>query len=664
MFHKILTLFKQHKILTFIGIIAIGGGSYYFFHSTAAVAETRYVLGSVSRGTVINSVSGSGQVAVLNQVDVTPKASGVVTQVMVQEGQTVKSGDIIAQLDNRTAQNSVRDASLNLQTARIQLNKLIEPPTALSLTQAKNSLAQAERAYQLLVSPDPLTILQAQNDLASAEDSKSQTLTSLAKTYDDGFTAVSNAFVDLPNIVTGLHDALYGFNIVSSQQNIDFYRDTIALYSDQASKYRLDLSNQFDQLNSSYNQSLADFKNTSRFSPTSTVEHLITEAASTTKQVGETVKNLITFIRLYQDTLTQRNGKSDTFTINEVNTLNGYSSSISGHVSDLNSITDNLQSQKDAIVSADRSIAVKTQALNLLTGSPDPNKISAAKEQVAEAQASLDKLVAGPDQIDITSQQLSIKQRSNALADAAQTLADYTIRSPIDGVVAKVNVQKGNNASGVAASIVASQRLAIIPLNEVDVAKIKNGEKVTLTFDALPDLSISGKVAEIDTLGTVSQGVVTYNVKVAFDTQDPRVKPGMSVTGAIITDLKQDVLTIPNSAIKTRGTETYVQMPDKNEAGSVRSSTLSGVLLSQPLQEQTIVTGLANSTITEVVSGLNEGDVLITRTIVTAPKAVTPATSATSLLGGAGGNAARGLGGATGGGGNFRAGGGAAAAGR
>ena len=99
--------------------------------------------------------------------------------------------------------------------------------------------------------------------------------------------------------------------------------------------------------------------------------------------------------------------------------------------------------------------------------------------------------------------------------------------------------------------LITKQKIAEISLNEVDAAKVKVGQKVTLTFDAIDGLSITGEVSEIDALGTVSQGVVTYGVKIAFDTQDERVKSGMSVSAAIITDVKQNVLLVPNAAVKS-----------------------------------------------------------------------------------------------------------------
>ena len=182
------------------------------------------------------------------------------------------------------------------------------------------------------------------------------------------------------------------------------------------------------------------------------------------------------------------------------------------------------------------------------------------------------------------------------------------------------------------ATFITKQKIAEISLNEVDVAKIKIGDKTTLTFDAIPDLTITGTVAEIDSLGTVSQGVVTYNVKISFDTQDDRVKPSMSVSASIITQVKQDVLMVPNSTVKTKNGTSYVQTFTPTLIGS--DSTQGVVSLLTPNQTPVVI-GLSNDTSTEIISGINEGDQIVLKaTTVTA----TTSTTAPSLLGAIGGN--------------------------
>jgi HlyD family secretion protein len=107
--------------------------------------------------------------------------------------------------------------------------------------------------------------------------------------------------------------------------------------------------------------------------------------------------------------------------------------------------------------------------------------------------------------------------------------------------------KKGESISsgGTVATLITEQQVAEISLNEVDVAQVEVGQKVTLTYDAIEDLQISGSVAEVDLIGTTNQGVVSYTVTILFDTQDERIKPGMSVSATIITEIKQEVIVVP-----------------------------------------------------------------------------------------------------------------------
>ena len=161
-------------------------------------------------------------------------------------------------------------------------------------------------------------------------------------------------------------------------------------------------------------------------------------------------------------------------------------------------------------------------------------------------------------------------------------------------------------------TLVTRQKVADISLNEIDAAKIKIGQKATVEFDAIEDLSVSGKVIEIDLVGTVDQGVVTYNVKIGFDTQDDRVKPGMSVSVAIVTDVKTETLVAPNSAVKSQNNFYYVEVFDQKFS---RDQISQGIMTQTPPRRQPIEVGISNDNLTEIISGLNEGDQIVARTV-------------------------------------------------
>lgn len=110
--------------------------------------------------------------------------------------------------------------------------------------------------------------------------------------------------------------------------------------------------------------------------------------------------------------------------------------------------------------------------------------------------------------------------------------------------------------------------------------------------------------------------MVSYGVEISFDTQDERIKPGMSVTADIITDSKQDILVLPNSAVKSQGNSKYVQLienPTETEKQSLTSK--SGVVLKEAPKIQTVETGLSNDSYIEITSSLKEGDIVVSSTV-------------------------------------------------
>jgi HlyD family secretion protein len=564
MVRKILKIVLTHKIASgLIVILLIGGGYLGYKKSIGGVKEVRYVLAAAEKGTLITSVSGTGQVSASNQVDVKSRVAGDAIYIGATNGQNIRTGSLLVQLNAQDAQKSVRDAQANLEAAKLSLEKLKQPADQLSLLQAENALAQAN-------------------------ETKQRTEDDLVKTYDDGFNTVANAFLDLPNIMTGLQDILFDSTINNNQENIDYYANAVRTYDEKVDQYKDDTDNAYQTARTAYDKNFEDYKSASRFSQTGVIESLVDETYETTKDIAEAVKSANNLIQFYKDKLAEHNLNPNVIADTHLANLNVYTGKTNTHISSLLSIKNTIQTDKETIIGSGRTIAEKTE--------------------------SLAKLKAGTDPLDIQSQELTIKQRENALLDAKEKLADYFIRAPFDGTVAQLNIKKGETVStGTAvATFITKQRIAEISLNEVDVAKIKIGQKATLTFDAIDGLNITGEVVDIDAIGTVAQGVVTYNVKIGFDTQDERVKPGMSVSAVIIIDVKQNVLVVPNGAVKTQGNTQYVEILDHTlSQGQGNQAVVSSV----PPRQQAVEIGLSNDASTEIISGLKEGDQVITQTI-------------------------------------------------
>lgn len=514
---------SEHKILAvFLIAVVLGGGYYAYTKLNSASTETRYVLAAVQKGTLVASVSGSGQVSASNQMDIKSKVSGDVIYIGAKNGEEIKSGALVVQLDIKDAEKAVRDARVALDQAKLNLEKM----------KGLNTLAGDIRGV------------------------KEKAADNLNKAYEDGFNTVSNAFLDLPDIMSGLQNLLLGYTLSGSgQQNIDYYYDAVEPYDVSVYKFRQDALDKYNAARSSYDRNFIGYKAASRFSSTDAIEGLISQTYEATKLISESVKTSNNLIQLYKDTLTKQNKKPNSLTDSALSQLSAYTGKVNSYLASFLSIRDTIQSNKEALIETD---------------------------------------------FDISDQQIKVTQAQDALSDAEDKLAECYVRAPLSGVITKISVKKGDSVSGstAIATIVSKQRIAEISLNEVDVAKVKVGEKATLTFDAVPDLSITGEVAEMDTIGAVSQGVVSYTVKISFDTQDDRVKPGMSVSAAIITDTKQDVLLTPNSAVKSEGNMQYVE-----------------VMVNNIPQRRAVGTGLINDTMTEIVNGLQEGEQVVTQTI-------------------------------------------------
>ncbi|OGK20226.1 hypothetical protein A3C23_03265 [Candidatus Roizmanbacteria bacterium RIFCSPHIGHO2_02_FULL_37_13b] len=211
-------------------------------------------------------------------------------------------------------------------------------------------------------------------------------------------------------------------------------------------------------------------------------------------------------------------------------------------------------------------------------------------------------------------QQAVVSQAQTALSSTwlSYQQTSPTIFAPISGTVSGLSLQIGsvivastnttNNAQS--ATKIASIKTKALPmvsinLTEIDVPKVKLNDKATITFDAFSDKTFTGKVISIDTAGVVSSGVTTYPAVIRLDSESNSILPNMAASASIITDTKNDVLVIPLSAIQKQTDGSQTVRISKNGAPS----------------SVTVETGLSSSSEIEVISGLSEGDMVITSNI-------------------------------------------------
>ncbi len=568
-------------------LFLIWGGYYTYQSSKDKKNGTEYVTKPVERGSLIVSIMGDGQVLASNQVDLKPKVSGEIVTILVNNNQAVAKNEVIARLDARDAYKAVRDAEINLESAKLSLEKLLQPADDFSLLQAENTATKARNDWEKLK-------FEQKTELQKANEAKEKAEDNIKKAYEDGFNTISDAFLDLPDLINGLDGILFDEDINSNQENLSAYGDMVKKYDNKVLRYADDAKKSFEKARKKYDRNFENYKSVSRYSHAETVENLINETYQTTKDMAEAIKSMNNLIDFVVDIKTENNLKGIfPVTQGHKNSLNSFTNTTNSHLLSLLSIQRIIEDNKEAKLNAERDLEEMERN--------HPLDLAAAGRTAMEKMEAMEKLKEDSDPLDIKAQELTVKQRRNALRDARERLADYYIRAPFDGIVTQIEVEDGSSVSASTAigKLITEQMLAEILLNEVDVAKVQTRQKATLTFDAIEDLSITGAVTEIESLGTVSQGVVTYKIKIAFDTQDTRIKPGMTVAVTIITDAKTDVLLVPSLAVKSRnGRGSYVK-----------------ILEGKIPRRQPVELGASNDVLIEILEGVEEGDEVVTQSI-------------------------------------------------
>ena len=180
--------------------------------------------------------------------------------------------------------------------------------------------------------------------------------------------------------------------------------------------------------------------------------------------------------------------------------------------------------------------------------------VDSMSEALKSAQAQM-----GVADAQIKSAQATVAQRQAGLAQARVDLARTRITSPVNGIVIKRNVEKGQT---VAASLQAPELFVIAQnlqdmqvdasIDESDVARIRNGLRATFTVDAFPGQTFEGQIRQVRKAAQNVSNVVTYVVVIGFSNTGGRLLPGMTANVRVVTEQRDNVLKIPNAALRVR----------------------------------------------------------------------------------------------------------------
>lgn len=304
----------------------------------------------------------------------------------------------------------------------------------------------------------------------------------------------------------------------------------------------------------------------------------------------------------------------------------------------------------DAIANQNEGELANAQA-NLELATLNERRKSELVKENAAPQADLDKAVA-----DLHQAQATVKIKEAVLQKSKIDLARCTITAPVDGVVIERKVDVGQT---VAATMTAPVLFTIANdlakmqieanVSEADIGGVKAGQIATFLVDAFPGRTFEGKVQMVRYAPITVENVVTYVTIIEVSNPKLELRPGMTANVSIVLAKREDVITVSNAALRFKPTpavgeegrargsdgETRSKGPrHKDTAESAVSKRKVHVLDSGEPKPVQIETGITDGVITEVISGLDEGQEVVTSMF-------TPGATASSSMGSPFGGAPR-----------------------
>ena len=230
-----------------------------------------------------------------------------------------------------------------------------------------------------------------------------------------------------------------------------------------------------------------------------------------------------------------------------------------------------------------QAIAAKESAL-----SASQNKYNDAQSAISASQAS------------VTATKLSYDATQNAIikAQVAGTVSNLSVRAGDVVYFSDITVTSTTIASPVLVIGDLSGYTVKIGINEMERSKIALGQKATIKFDAISDKEYAGIVEKVDDFGVEESGVITYNAYLSVTNQDERILPKMTANVTVETNSRENVIVVPNKALKPYQNAKGVQLAKTDSKGK------------QVFEYVAVKTGLKSGSQVEIISGLEEGMII------------------------------------------------------
>lgn len=476
--------------------------------------------------------------------------SHIVGEVLVKEGAKVKKGDVLAKLDTRDLQLKVEQAEVAVAQAQASYDKFIQGATPEEIAAAQAQVAQVQgqlRQARGSVTSHDIAAAQAEVEAARAILSK---LEAGPKTGDvqAARARLDQARATLAEAEAGPKAAdLQAALAALDQARANFQLESANLSTAKTSAYAAieTSSNAVRDCQAEYSRLYWDNR---EFEATGeTLEQVQIDAEAASLRAVENAQNTLTQAQVAYDQA--RQAEIDGVAAAQARVAQAQAnydkvltsvdtSAVAAARADVAQAQANLDNllrvDGDQVAAARARLAQAQASLAKLRGDQHAGSIAASAAGVENAQAVLAQLTADPGAPDIAEMQSRVDLARVSLKAAELALDDATLRTPISGTVAEVNLKPGEMPSALNAAVIVADislwQIETSDLTELDVVHIAEGAPVIVTFDALSGVELRGTVQRVKPIGKTKQGDITYTAVIALDQTEARLRWNMTAS--------------------------------------------------------------------------------------------------------------------------------------
>src|SRR2546426_4317179 len=587
------------RLFAVVLVALVAGGAVFVSRATVPAAKTEIRTQAVTKGSVIQSVAVSGSVAAMNQTKMSFKTSGKVAAPYVSVGQQVTAGQPLAKLDTTDLEAALAQAQANLVSAQNNYNRTASTTgdAQKALNQARQQAAQDLATAQAALNKLTANYSSAKTNFSTFTDNATGGISSFQDSLGTIQSQIDALIAEMSKIVGGgdtgdLRNAMNAVSGANSPAMQNARANSVTLLSPALADYLsarsalLSVVVDFDSATAAGNDttSIATSFQLAMTNYSIATSRLST-ALDTTSAVLGTVQTAVTTAQSSLNT-------QSTKTLHDP--FDQWRADLATLYTLVGAPQQNVSTVKLKISPATTYVNTMNDAIGGSIANATQNVATTAQRGQQSIDAAQTSLNSKP--YDLTNAQASVDNAASAVQTAQTNLDNAVVTAPSAGVVASIASQVGETAANPFMVLANTTSLVLHgTIGESDVAKVKLGLVANVAVDAVTTAGrMTGRVTSLDPVATIQSGVPVYGIDVTIDLPNSQVKPGMTGTATVIIASRQNVLTVPNLAIRTTNGKRYLQILKDGEA-----------------VDTDVVFGISNDTTTEVVSGVAEGDLAV-----------------------------------------------------